>query len=218
MIDHYDIFDKLNIEITPTRIINRCDNVQIKIKLHDKILAYLYINKIYQIMKTLFTILFTALLSLTAAAQVNCSPKVTVNCDSTLSIDALPKLSNFGVPPDGYLIIFDGLNAPSNTIIPYPIGGGNVLYTTTTSISPSYSQYSVTVAVIDNLSAPIGVGYPCNSTSIVNSAYDPTTNSYIGVPALIGYQYQYGAPAVQIYTCPTASANRFIKIKKGRKK
>lgn len=169
-------------------------------------------------MKTLFTFLLAVLISVHANAQTNCSPKVTVNCDSTLSIDAFPKLSNLGVAPDGYLIIFDGLNAPTNTIVPYPAGGGNVLYTTPTSISPSFSQYSVTVAVIDNLSAPIGVGYPCNSTSIVNSVYDAATNSYIGVPALIGYQYQYGAPAVQIYSCPTASAATFLKAKKGKKK
>ena len=169
-------------------------------------------------MKTLFTFLFAAILCLPVAAQTSCSPKVTVNCDSTLSVDAFPRLANDGTTPDGYLIIFDGLNAPNKTVVPYPINGGNVLYTTITSISPSYSQYSVTVAVIDDLVNPIGVGYPCNSTSIVNSAYDPTTNGYVGVPALIGYQYQYGAPAVQIYTCPTQSAATFVKAKRGKKK
>lgn len=168
-------------------------------------------------MKTTFVIIFALLFGFGAYAQTNCSPKVTVNCDSTLSVDAFPKLSNFGVPPDGYLIMFDGLQAPPNVLIPYPAGGGNVLYTTTVSIQPSFSQYSVTVAVVDNLSAPIGAGYPCNSTSIVNSVWDPVTNGYIGVPALIGYQYQYGTPAVQVLTCPSTSAARFIKIKKKRK-
>lgn len=169
-------------------------------------------------MKTLFTFLFAALFSFSAVAQVTCSPKVTVNCDSTLTVDAFPKLANDGTTPDGYLIIFSGLNAPANVTVPYPTGGGNVLYTTTTSISPSLSQYSVTVAVIDNLAAPVGVGYPCNSTSIVNSVWDPITNGYIGVPALIGYQYQYGAPAVQVLSCPTQSAARFVTTKRKGKK
>lgn len=168
-------------------------------------------------MKKIFIILFITLLSLSAKAQTNCSPKVTVNCDSTLTVEAFPKLANDGTAPDGYLIMFDGLNAPANTIVPYPTTG-NVFYTTTTSISPSYSQYSVTVAVIDNLTAPIGVGYPCNSTSIVNSTYDAATNSYIGVPALIGYQYQYGTTAVQVLTCTNQSAAKFITTKKRGKK
>lgn len=168
-------------------------------------------------MKTLFTILFAALLSFSAAAQVTCSPKVTVNCDSTLTVEAFPKLANDGTAPDGYLIMFEGLNAPATAIVPYPTTG-NVLYTTTTSISPSYSQYSVTVAVIDNLAAPIGVGYPCNSTSIVNSTYDAATNSYVSAPALIGYQYQYGTTAVQVLSCTSQSAARFITVKKKKQR
>jgi hypothetical protein len=170
-------------------------------------------------MKNLFLILTVFLLSVTTVnAQSTCSPKVTVNCDSTLTVDAFPKLANDGTTPDGYLIMFDGLNAPANVILPYPISGGNILYTTTTSISPSFSQYSVTVSPINNLAIPIGVGYPCNSTSIVNSTWDPITNGYVGIPALIGYKYQYGAPAVQVFTCPTQSAARFITIKKRGKK
>ncbi len=163
-------------------------------------------------MKTKLFILLMLIAS--PAFSQNCSPKVTVNCDSTLTVMHTPKP---GFPiPYAWAVQFSGLNAPANVMVSPDIVTGGVAYITTTSISPSFSQYSVTISPVDINN--VGVGYPCNSTSIVWSAYDAATNSYIGVPALIGYTYQYGTTAFQSLVCTSQSSASFLPTRSKKKK
>jgi hypothetical protein len=163
-------------------------------------------------MKTLLTLIFAVLLTVSVSAQYPFAPKVTLNCDSTLTIE---QLSAGG---DCYsVLVSKGNTTVEQTRIPVTLGA-NLIYTTSYSISPSASQYSVDVVNItggclSSNTVGVGGGY---STSIVWTVYN-ANGSATGAPALLGYTYQYGTTAVQTATCPVQSAATFIKKKgKGR--
>lgn len=174
------------------------------------------------IMKNLFIILTTVLLSVTTVnAQSTCSPRVILNCDSTLTvIDDVQTLFNGNYPGIAYIEFTagQGVTAPTNTWITTPAQGIDLTYTTSTSVSPSSAQYAVTVYYYESMTNLVNSGQICNSTTIVNSAWDPINNGYIGVPALLGYQYQYGNTAIQVFSCPTQSSATFLRVKKRGKK
>jgi hypothetical protein len=161
-------------------------------------------------MKTLLSLLFAVLLTVSVSAQ-NYAPKVTLNCDSTLTIE---QLSAGG---DCYYVeVTKGGTWVEQTRISVP-AGANLNYTTSYSISPSTSQYGVTAVNItggclSNNTVGTGGNY---GTVIVWTAYN-ANGSATGVPALLGYVYQHGTTATQVATCPVQSAATFIKKKKGR--
>lgn len=167
-------------------------------------------------MKTKLFILMMLIAS-TSFSQ-SCSPLVTVNCDSTLTVVQAP-LTNASGAIAALYIDYDGLNAPQDVLVPYN-PNGNTVVTTQTSISPSFSQYSVTIGASNSLTQVSGAGiiyYPCNSTVIVNTVYDPTINGYVGAPAKIGWTYQDGQNAFDAgLNCTTVSATKFLdSTKKG---
>jgi hypothetical protein len=172
-------------------------------------------------MKTLLITIFTTLLSFASIAQTSCSPRVILNCDSTLTvIDDVELLPNGAYPGVAYIEFTagQGLTPPTSTWITTPAQGVDLTYPTTTSISPSSGHYAVTVYYYPSQTNVLTNSKICTSTTIMNSAWDPITNGYIGVPALLGYQYQNGVPAIQVATCVSQTAARFVKVKKGRKR
>ena len=127
--------------------------------------------------------------------------KVTINCDSTLTLNQLP----YGAVPNpfGYYVEFDGLNAPSDLLVAADPSTGVMVYQTTTSIQPSMSQYSVGDIPVDASGMDYGV-YAQNYTTLMDDYLNIG-----GQPARIGYTYQYGQYPIQTLVCPTQSATTF---------
>lgn len=158
-------------------------------------------------MKTLLSILFAVLLtvSLNAQSQYPHAPKVTLNCDSTLTIE---QVSCGG---DCYRVgVAQGGN-PLYYITQVPVAtGSDLLMTTAISISPSTSTHAVNVGNrLGGCSGTVMVDCSDWSTDLTWTLYN-ADGSTTNVPAKLGYQYQRGVAPVQVTTCPVQSAAVYV--------
>lgn len=168
-------------------------------------------------MKNLLTAVLLLLGSYTATAQ--CSPKAILHCDTTITVNDDVELLPDGSYPGVAYIEFtagQGLVPPTSTWINTPPQGQPLVYTTPTSISPSFGQYAVTVYYYPSQTNVLTNSKICTSTTIMNSVWDSVTNGYIGAPAQPGYQYQNGVPVQFVTACTTQSSAVFLVKKKGR--
>jgi hypothetical protein len=119
---------------------------------------------------------------------VNYSPKVTVNCDNTLTIELAPRA---GVDQFGIAVSGDGFSGMQEIARVNANPTGPTIYQTPEKFYPK-SQYSIT-----------GFNYGTNPPSPANSTTLIDNNFEIGLPAFTpGLTYQYGVGAFGT-PCPT---------------
>lgn len=112
---------------------------------------------------------------------VNYSPKVTANCDGTLTIELAPRSGvdqyGIGISGEGFSGIQEVARIPANPT-------GPTIHTTIEQVTPA-SQYSVTGLTYGNNPPP-----PANSTTLLDQNFE------IGQPAFtFGLTYQNGVAA-----------------------
>jgi hypothetical protein len=149
-------------------------------------------------MKTLLSLLFAVLLTVSVSAQ-NCSPIVTVNCDWTITVE-IPANSAITV----YGVYLAGGAYGTGTLLANVTAApsGNTFYTSTVTISDT-AGYSVTVAQFT--AYPNATLYPCTSTYLRRFL---SVFGVVSVPEL-GWKYQNATAATQVLFCasPSPSGN-----------